>query len=1008
MKFNTKRVISGFLAALTIATSAIQPLPVFAADNGSEKPPSYESVKDLLDADEVVTAKDLEIEMGASFDIEKDFSNIEIPDSKKVKVTFEEAMNDQNESFVTDHEDTYKAVYYVEPQTTDHPTYQINRKIIVKDTRDKSVSSTEVTQSETQTENQSDSGGGGEESAEDGEADSENQAAVDKEAEVSTEDTESENLTDKEFDELIEAAEIQDTVDEESGLSLSDVLLQAGEVLKGFGEDFEYEKESLKGAQFNVYASEDIYTPDHQKAEDGKRNVIYAKDALVATVTTDEDGKAVIENLPLGKYRVEEVKAPYGFTLNTSVKEVNFVYAGQDVPVVKETVSFTDERQKVSLRVEKQDAETGNVVGGAVFGVYNAESIVVDGKVIVKADTLLQKMTSDENGQAVCTLNLPLGKYYVKELEAPASFVSSDEVLDFDASYQGQDVKVITLKSIKKNKPTTVSVTKSDITTGVELDGAYLTVLDKDNNVIDQWTSVKDEPHVIKYLVVGETYTLRETFAPYGYLKATDITFTVSDTAEVQPVEMKDEVPTGLLIINKKGEFLDSVTLVSKIKGMIEHIFNYITGNLTEVTFDVFAEEDIKAADGVSEDYYKAGDKVATIVTDENGIASLENLPLGKYYVKEVKTAHGYVLDEEIRHIDLTYRDQDTPVVTFNEEWQNHRQRVEVSVLKKEKGSDRVLEGGAFGLFAAEDIVSSSGEVLIEKDEIIELKTTDAEGKIDFIADLPQDAKYYVKEMYAPDGFVNSEEVQEFTAEYAGDSEKAIQFAFTFEDEPTTVEITKTALTTGKEIPGCKLKVTDENDHVVDEWTSTEEAHVIKELVVGKKYILTETKPADGFVTGESIEFTIENTADVQKVEMKDDVTKVEISKQDISGKELPGAKLSIIDANGKVVESWTSTEKAHYIEMLPVGKYTLREESAPEGFQIAEEVEFEVLDTGKVQHVVMVDEAVPETPHTTEKTDAPKTGDETNLPLWLFMLGSGVCGISAAVAVRVRRKKNK
>lgn len=1008
MKFNTKRVISGFLAALTIATSAIQPLPVLAADNGSEKPPSYESVKDLLDADEVVTAKDLEIEMGASFDIEKDFSNIEIPDSKKVKVTFEEAMNDQNESFVTDHEDTYKAVYYVEPQTTDHPTYQINRKIIVKDTRDKRVSSTEVSQSETQTENQSDSGGGGEESAEDGEADSENQAAVDKETEVSTEDTESENLTDKEFDELIEAAETQDTVDDESGLSLSDVLLQAGEVLKGFGEDFEYEKESLKGAQFNVYASEDIYTPDHQKAEDGKRNVIYAKDALVATVTTDENGKAVIEDLPLGKYRVEEVKAPYGFTLNTSVKEVNFVYAGQDVPVVKETVSFTDERQKVSLRVEKQDAETGNVVGGAVFGVYNAESIVVDGKVIVKADTLLQKMTSDENGQSVCTLDLPLGKYYVKELEAPAGFVSSDEILDFDASYQGQDVKVITLKSIKKNEPTTVSVTKSDITTGVELDGAYLTVLDKDNNVIDQWTSVKDEPHVIKYLVAGETYTLRETFAPYGYLKATDITFTVSDTAEVQPVEMKDEVPTGLLIINKKGEFLDSVTLVSKIKGIVEHIFNYITGNLTEVTFDVFAEEDIKAADGVSEDYYKAGDKVATIVTDENGIASLENLPLGKYYVKEVKTAHGYVLDEEIRYIDLTYRDQDTPVVTFNEEWQNHRQRVEVSVLKKEKGSDRVLEGGVFGLFAAEDIVSSSGEVLIEKDEIIELKTTDAEGKIDFIADLPQDAKYYVKEMYAPDGFVNSEEVQEFTVEYAGDSEKAIQFAFTFEDEPTTVEITKTALTTGKKIPGCKLKVTDENDHVVDEWTSTEEAHVIKELVVGKKYTLTETKPADGFVTAESIEFTIENTADVQKVEMKDDVTKVEISKQDISGKELPGAKLSIIDTNGKVVESWTSTEEAHYIEMLPVGKYTLREESAPEGFQIAEEVEFEVLDTGKVQHVVMVDEAVPETPHTTEKTDAPKTGDETNLPLWLFMLGLGVCGISAAVAVRVRRKKNK
>ena len=778
-----------------------------------------------------------------------------------------------------------------------------------------------------------------------------------------------------------------------------------GELLKGFGDDFEYEKEALEDAVFNVYAAEDIYTPDHQKEEDGSRKVVYAKDTLVATVTTDKDGKAVVENLPLGKYRVEEKEAPYGFTLNTSVKEVNFEYAGQDVPVVKETVSFTNERQKVALTVEKQDTETGNVVAGAVFGIYNEESIVANGEVIVKADTLLQKMTSDENGQAICSLDLPLGQYYVKELQAPDGFVSSDEVLSFDASYQGQNVKVITLKSVKKNEPTTVSVTKSDITTGVELEGAYLTVLDKDGNVVDQWTSVKDEPHMIKYLVAGETYTLRETFAPYGYLKATDITFTVSDTAEIQPVEMKDEVPTGLLLINKKGEFLESVTLNNLFKGMVEHIFHYITGSLSEVTFEVYAEEDVKAADGVSEDYYKAGEKVATITTDVDGIARLEDLPLGKYYVREAETAYGYVLDGEIRHIDLTYRDQDTPVVTFNEDWQNNRQRVEVSVLKKEKGSDRVLEGGIFGLFAAEDIVSSSGEVLIEKDEIIELKSTDSEGKIAFVADLPVDAEYYVKEIYAPDGFVNTEEIQEFTAEYAGDSEKAIQFAFTFEDEPTTVEIIKTALTTGKELPGCKLKVTDENGKIVDEWTSTEEAHTIQELVVGKKYTLTETKPADGFVTAESIEFTIENTAEVQKVEMKDDVTKVEISKQDIAGKELPGAKLFIIDANGKVVESWTSTGKAHYVEMLPVGTYSLREESAPEGFQVAEEVTFEVLDTGDVQHVVMVDEAVPETPHT---TDTPKTGDESNMPLWLFLFGLGVCGLSASVVLKVLRKKNK
>ena len=110
---------------------------------------------------------------------------------------------------------------------------------------------------------------------------------------------------------------------------------------------------------------------------------------------------------------------------------------------------------------------------------------------------------------------------------------------------------------------------------------------------------------------------------------------------------MKDEVPTGLLIINKNGEFLDKVTLLDNVKGTVEHLFEYVTGSLSNVTFDVFAAEDIKAADGVSEDYFKADEKVGTITTDSNGIAQMGDLPAGKYYVKEVKTAHGYMLDGE-------------------------------------------------------------------------------------------------------------------------------------------------------------------------------------------------------------------------------------------------------------------------------------------------------------------------------------------------------------------------
>ena len=192
---------------------------------------------------------------------------------------------------------------------------------------------------------------------------------------------------------------------------------------------------------------------------------------------------------------------------------------------------------------------------------------------------------------------------------------------------------------------------------------------------------------------------------------------------------------------------------------------------------------------------------------------------------------------------------------------------------------------------------------------------------------------------------------------------------------------------------------------------------------------MTETLPADGYVTAESITFTVEDTSEVQKVEMKDDVTKVQISKTDISGKELPGAKLIILDKNGKTVESWTSEGKPHYIEMLPIGEYTLREETAPDGYLVAEDVKFTVKDTGEIQKVVMKDEVKPtetptetpeETPETPETTStpetkdtettktstSPKTGDNTPILFWILLAGVGMAGVGGTVILRKNKKK--
>ena len=791
-------------------------------------------------------------------------------------------------------------------------------------------------------------------------------------------------------------------------------IVKQGEVLDGFSKDFVYEVENLAGAVFEVYAAEDIYTADFQKDAEGNRILEYAAGELVGTVTTNEKGEAYLTDLPLGSYKIVEVTAPEGFVLNGEAQTVTFTYKDQETPVIEQEAVFQNERQKVEVSVVKKDAETQATVEGAVFGLYAKEDILAHGEVIVKADTLIGKALSDENGKAVFVNDLPFGRYYIKEEAAPEGYVSSDKVIEVTAEYQGQEIPMVELASEYENEPTKISVKKTDLTTGVELEGAKLTVLDQDGNIVDSWTSVRGEEHLIERLTVGETYTLREELAPYGYLKAEEITFTVEDTAEIQKVEMKDDVPTGMLIINKKGEFLEDVTLADTIGGWISHIFEYITGALKDVTFEVYAMEDIKAADGESEDYYKKDELIATITTDETGIAKLSDLPLGKYYVKEKETAEGYVLDGEIREIDLTYVDQETAEVTWSGDWQNNRQKVEVSVLKKEKDTDRVLEGAVFALSAKEDITNKDGDVVLEAGAVIEEKATGEDGKLTFEADLPIGFSYVVKETSPAPGFATTDEVQEFTFTAESSDKETVSYEFIFEDEPTVFEFTKTSLTDGKEVEGAKLTVTDENGEVVDEWVSGKEPHIIKELVVGQTYTMTEVLPAPGYVTAESIQFTVEDTAEVQKIEMKDDVTKVEISKTDIAGKELPGAKLTILDENGEVVESWTSTEEPHYIEMLSIGKYTLHEESAPEGYLIAEDVEFEVKDTGEIQKVVMKDEAepeetpeTPETPQNTSAIDAPKTGDNTSIMALVLSCGLGLVGaIAAAVWMKARNKK--
>ncbi|WP_454962416.1 MSCRAMM family protein [Eggerthia catenaformis] len=177
------------------------------------------------------------------------------------------------------------------------------------------------------------------------------------------------------------------------------------------------------------------------------------------------------------------------------------------------------------------------------------------------------------------------------------------------------------------------------------------------------------------------------------------------------------------------------------------------------------------------------------------------------------------------------------------------------------------------------------------------------------------------------------------------------------------LHVTKTDITGTKELAGAKLKVTDKDGKTVDEWTSTKDVHIIKNLNSGEKYILTEVSAPEGYKVADSITFTMNADGTVTKVVMKDErqTGDLHITKTDITGtKEVVGAKLKVTDKDGKTVDEWTSDGKTHVIKGLLSGeKYTLTEVSAPKGYKVAASITFTMNADGSVTKVVMKDERI-------------------------------------------------
>ena len=409
----------------------------------------------------------------------------------------------------------------------------------------------------------------------------------------------------------------------------------------------------------------------------------------------------------------------------------------------------------------------------------------------------------------------------------------------------------------------------------------------------------------------------------------------------------------------------------------------------------------------------------------------------------------------------------------------NDREKARVGVYKIDRETGKYLVGAVFNLYTADDIYSADGKLLFAAGELVATSPeTSADGYTYFNCDIPVRGEYYgtsthkdattnsgnyiVKELRAPLGYYVNEEPMEVTFTY--DGEALMVLDNTCANTPTEMWVSKRDLTNDEEQPGATLAIKDADGNTMTTWVSTNEPHRVTGLHFGDPYTLTEICAADGYALANDIVFRLLQKTDVDgnpldecevyylttknilfwkwedwvllddaTVIMRDDITKVKISKVDITtNEELPGAELVIKDTDGIEIERWISTSEPHYVEKIPAGDYVLTEITAPNGYKIAESINFAVLPTGEVQTVVMKDaheDGPHDTPsHTPEPTPGttpaptpevpviptatpapqpsiPQTGDNSHLGLLMAIAGISLAGLAVLIYKNVHRK---
>lgn len=754
---------------------------------------------------------------------------------------------------------------------------------------------------------------------------------------------------------------------------------------------------SLNSASFKIVADEDIL--------DGG-NVVYKKGQYITqkvggkkydTFTTNSDNVVVVKTeytndddekgevfLPLqffaGKYHLEEVKVPTGFiglgkTQSFEMSGLLDYTKDEDGDPIY-TVTVRDEQPKAEIKLNKTVADLDTDVdlvdrsdlSKIQFVLKAKENIYspVDGSLMFAKDDVITTENSgaivnagSEVGNGVYALstdghldisNLPMGvgeaQYYLQEVKTLDGCVL--DTTKYDAVFKQSDFTTKTyIKSFDvENLTTDFEFNKTDVTGDKEVEGAQLTITDEEGNVVDQWTST-DKVHSIEGLVVGKTYTLSETVTAKDYVKATDIKFTVKNSSELETVTMKDkqvsftktdvtgekEIEGATITVTDKetGDVVDTWT-----SGKDSHFINGLEEGKTYILSEtVSPEEYVKSTDI---EFTVSKEKVNEKVNMKDKQVKISKLTVGG---QEVTGALMQILDEDGNIVDEWYSDGKYHFANNLEEGKTYTLHEDLAPTGLNLAND----------FTFEVTKVKENQTVEMTDTMTEVEKTDVDGKAVKEATL---SIVSAKTKEIVDQWVTGQHIIDLDKDIKSQLEEKGKAEGTYmddEDSMVTFSISKNKDRDDYTLMTVKDGVTT---YANIDLKGNETTHRVQGLIAGEDYILRETKTPEEYVTAKEMEFTAKEDVDETLV-MKD--KQVTISKSTVSGKEVTGALMQIKDEEGNVVDEWTSEDKVHYATGLVEGKkYTLHEDLAPTGLNLANDIEFDVTYEKENQKVTMID----------------------------------------------------